>query len=201
MGTMNELSKNDLYDTIATLIQDARQRVRSTVNSAIVVTYWNIGKLIVEDEQQGRVRAEYGKAVIKTLAKKLTVEFGKGFDYRNHQHMKKFYTVFSKVNAVRTQLSWTHYRHPLKVENEQARNWYMNEAINENWSTRALERQINSLYYERLLASQHKEPVKQEASENTASLQPQDVLKDPYVLEFLQLKNRWSIPNPSWRPA
>ncbi|MBI9097561.1 MAG: DUF1016 family protein, partial [Spirochaetaceae bacterium] len=127
---------------------------------------------------------------VKELAQNLTEEFGKGFDFRNLQYMKKFYTLFPIVNAVSSQLNWTHYRHLLKVENEQARLWYMKETAVENWSTRALERQINSHYYERLLSSQNKEPVIIEAQEKTAPMVPQDVLKDPYVLEFLQLKNR-----------
>ena len=104
--------------------------------------------------------------------------------------MKKFYELFQNMNSVSSQLSWTHYRHLLKVEDERARIWYMNETAKENWSTRALERQINSFYYERLLASQNKNNVIEEAKEKTEILLPQDILKDPYVLEFLQLKNR-----------
>jgi len=186
---MSELTTN-LYSSIASLIEQGKSSVRTAVNSAMVLTYWNIGKLIVEDEQQGEARAEYGKAVVKELASSLSEEFGKGFDYRNLQYMKKFYTLFPIVNAVSSQLNWTHYRHLLKVESEEARLWYMNEAVSENWSTRALERQINSHYYERLLSSQNKAPVIAEAKEKTADLTPQDVLKDPCVLEFLNLKNR-----------
>ncbi len=127
---------------------------------------------------------------LKDIGAKLTRDFGKGFDERNLRYMRLFYLFFPKWNAARSELSWTHYRHLLKVEDEQARQWYLDEAVKENWSTRALERQINSFYYQRLLASRNKNPVKQEAKEKTKKLKPHDVLKDPYVLEFLQLKNR-----------
>jgi len=190
----------DLYARIVSLINEGRQQVRTVVNSALINTYWNVGRLIVEDEQEGRLRAEYGKSVVRDLAKQLTQEFGRGFDFRNLQYMKKFYTLFPIVNALRSQssihravrdeLSWTHYRLLLKVEDEKARRWYMEEAVKENWSTRALERQINSFYYQRLLSSQDQTPVKKEAKEKTRELTPHDVLKDPYVLEFLQLKNQ-----------
>lgn len=156
----------------------------------MVLTYWHIGKLIVEDEQQGAARAEYGKEVLRNLGQQLSNEFGKGFNERNLRYFRQFYMVFPIWNAVRAELSWTHYRYLLKVESEQARLWYMKETVQENWSTRALERQINSHFYERLLSSQNKEPVKSEAKNKTACMEPHDVLKDPYVLEFLQLKNR-----------
>lgn len=173
-----------LYEKVAALIGLARSRVRSVVNQEMVLTYWQIGQLIVEDEQAGAVRAEYGKAVLDGLAQRLTAEFGKGFDARNLRNMRQFYLLFPNWNAVRTELSWTHYRLLLKVENEVARSWYVNESANEGWSTRALERQINSLYYERILSSQDVDPVRSEASDNVRSLSPRDVLKDPYVLEF-----------------
>jgi len=182
--------KQELYSQIASLITNAHQNIKRVVNRSIVDTYWNIGKLIVEEEQKGEQRAEYGKGILKELGNRLTVEFGKGFNERNLRYMRQFFIVFSKWNAVRSELSWSHYRLLLKVENEQARLWYMTEAVKENWSTRALERQINSFYYDRLLVSKNKTPVKKEAVEKTNELKPHDVLKDPYVLEFLQLKNR-----------
>ncbi len=185
----NELSANHLFSEIAGLIRDTRQTVSRSVNSAMVATYWQVGCLIVEDEQQGATKAEYGKAVLKSLSARLTAEFGKGFDETNLRKMRQFYNLFPIRDSVRLELNWTHYRHLLRVDNEEARNWYQNSAIDENWSTRALERQINSFYYERLLSSKNPTPVKQEAQENIAELKPQDVLKDPYVLEFLQLSN------------
>lgn len=180
----------DLYSRIATLITEGRKQVRSAVNSTLLITYWHIGRLIVEDEQEGAERAAYGKEALKELSNRLTAEFGKGFDITNLRKMRQLYSRFPIRDSVSLELSWTHYRHLLKVDDEQARQWYLEEAIKENWSTRALERQINSFYYQRLLASQNKTPVKQEAEDKTKKLKPHDVLKDPYVLEFLQLKNR-----------
>lgn len=187
---MKEPVNDNLYNDIASLIKESRKNARAAVNSVMVITYWNIGRLIVEDEQQGKARAEYGKAVLEDLSQRLTGEFGRGFDVTNLRKMRQFYVHFPIRDSVRLELSWTHYRHLLKVENEQSRLWYLEETIRENWSTRALERQINSHYYERLLASQNREPVAKEASLKTNLLGPEDVLKDPYVLEFLQLQHR-----------
>jgi predicted nuclease of restriction endonuclease-like (RecB) superfamily len=157
------------------------------------MTYWRIGQCIVEDEQQGQVQAEYGKALLEGLAERLTAEYGKGFTISNLRYMRQFYLLFQNHHALRDDLSWTHYRLLLKVENEVARTWYMVEAATEGWSTRALERQINSFYYERLLSSQNQEPVRSEAVEKLSQLSPQDILKDPYVLEFLELDERSSF--------
>ncbi len=191
---MMEISKSkvqaDLYSKISAVIKSARQSVQKAVNTAMVQTYWTIGQIIIEDEQSGKKRADYGKSVLKELGVRLSKEFGKGFDERNMRYIRQFYLSFPIRNAVRSELSWTHYRLLLKVEDEKARHWYVEEAIKENWSTRALERQINSFYYQRLLSSQNTEPVRQEAKEKTSALTPHDVLKDPYVLEFLQLKNQ-----------
>ncbi len=184
------ITNNLLYKNISDIIKKTQNDVRKTVNSAMVTAYWNIGKIIVEDELQGKNRADYGKGILKKLSNQLAGEFGKGFDERNLRKMKQFYSLFKKRDSVSTELSWTHYRHLLKVKDETARAWYTKEAVKENWSTRALERQINSFYYERLLSSQNKVPVIEEANDRVKSLAPQDVLKDPYVLEFLNLKNR-----------
>lgn len=184
------ITKNLLYKNISDIIKKTQNDVRKTVNSAMVIAYWNIGKIIVEDELQGKNRADYGKGILKDLSIQLITEYGNGFNHRNLQHMKKFYELFQNVNSVSTQLSWTHYRHLLKIKDASARAWYTKESVKENWSTRALERQINSFYYERLLSSQNKVPVIVEANDKVKSLAPQDVLKDPYVLEFLNLKNR-----------
>jgi hypothetical protein len=128
-------AEDSLYSKVAELIVAARSRVRSAVNQAMVFTYWQIGQLIVEDEQGGEARAAYGKAVLENLAKQLTAEFGQGFDTRNLRSMRQFYLLFPNWNAVRTELSWTHYRSLLKVENQVARFWYMNESAVEGWST------------------------------------------------------------------
>jgi len=190
MTSYIKVEDNNIYSDIRKLIKGSKQEVARKINSTITITYWNIGKIIMEDELKGKYRADYGKQILKELSKKLTEEFGKGFDQRNLRKMKQFYNVFRKRDSLSTELSWTHYRHLLKVENKSARDWYMKEAIKENWSTRALERQINTFYYERILSSKDKNPVIEEAKKKTAELAPQDVLKDPYVLEFLNLKNQ-----------
>jgi predicted nuclease of restriction endonuclease-like (RecB) superfamily len=189
----DDITQDLLYEKVASLITAARSRVRSAVNQEMVLTYWQIGQFIVEDEQAGETRAEYGKVVLEGLSERLTAAFGKGFDVRNLRYMRQFYQLFPIRNALRSELSWTHYRSLLKVENETARRWYMTEAAEEGWSTRSLERQINSFYYERLLSSQNREPVRAEAVENLNQLSPQDILKDPYVLEFLELDERSSF--------
>ncbi|WP_233437256.1 PDDEXK nuclease domain-containing protein [Vreelandella alkaliphila] len=162
------------------------------MNTAMVQSYWEIGRLIVEHEQQGNSRAEYGKQQLQQLSQQLTERLGKGFDVRNLRNMRQFYQSFPKRNAVRTELSWTHYRTLLRIENAQARDWYLHEAINQSWSARALERQINTLYYERLLASQDKSLVEAEAQQNTQPLAEtaKDYLRDPYILDFLNLQDK-----------
>ncbi len=185
---MKKLIKDDFYKSVKEVLEAARSNVYRAVNFAMVKAYWNIGKLIIEQEQSGEHRAEYGKHLIKELSKRLTRDYGKGFNERNLWYMKNFYFIFPKVNALRAELTWTHYRLLLKVEKENARNFYLNEAVDSNWSTRQLERQINSLYYERLLSSKDKKPVLEEAKQSTLPAKPEDLIKDPYVLEFLNLK-------------
>lgn len=150
-----------------------------------------MGRHIVEFEQGGAGRAEYGTRLLPRLAKTLTVEFGKGFDASNLRYMRLFYQAFPIRDALRHKLSWTHYRLLLRVENEKAREWYMLEAATQNWSTRALERQIGRLYYERLLASQDRKAVMEEADTNIAALplSPREFVRDPVLLEFLGLPN------------
>ena len=126
---------------------------------------------------------------MENLSNKLSKEFGSGFSIRSLQQMKKFYLVFPNTNALRSQLTWTHYRSLLRVENENARNWYIEEAIKEHWSSRQLDRQISTMYYERLLSSQDRKSVITEANDKLSLVIPEDFIKDPYVLEFLDLKN------------
>ena len=167
----------------------SRNQAYSAVNFAMVQAYWHIGRIIVEHEQNGSLRAEYGKAVLQGLSGRLTEEFGKGFDVRNLRNMRAFYRAFSKWNAVRSELTWTHYRALLRVEDDAARRWYMEECIKSGWSSRQLERQISTLYYDRLLASRDKSPVIAEAGELIEPLSAENFIKDPYVLDFLDLKN------------
>jgi predicted nuclease of restriction endonuclease-like (RecB) superfamily len=194
---MTELSNPQLLTALRALLQHSRSSLQKSVNSAMVLTYWQVGQLIVEDEQQGESRAAYGKQVLQQLANTLTTEFGKGFDLRNLRNMRQFYQVFPIRNAVRTELSWTHYRSLIRIENETARLWYLQESVEQGWSARALERQIGVLYYERLLSSQDGTGVKQEALAKTSALAtPQtDYLRDPYILEFLNLPKQDVLEN------
>lgn len=190
---MNELTGNpNLIQNIAQIIEQARNHVRQTVNSAMVLSYWEIGRLLVEDEQQGNHKAEYGKYTLKTVSERLTEMFGKGVDERNLRKMRQFYLSFPIRDALRPELSWTHYRRLIQVENPQVREWYLQESIENNWSARALDRQISVLYYERLLASQNKALVVQEAVEKTEPLKEtiQDYLRDPYILDFMNLQDK-----------
>ena len=179
----------DIYSEIKETLLSSRNQAYAAVNFTMVQAYWQIGRIIVEHEQDGNMRAGYGKSVLQELSARLTKDFGKGFSVRTLQQMKKFYVIFPNTNALRSQLTWTHYRLLLSVENEQARQWYMDEAIASAWSSRQLERQISTLYYERLLASRAQTPVRDEAMGLTAPLVAENFIKDPYVLEFLDLKN------------
>ena len=187
-----DLVPGTLYQAIAEVIAQARQQVRQAVNQHMVQAYWHIGRLIVEQEQQGQQRAEYGKQQLKQLSERLQAEFGKGFDVGNLRNMRQFYLTFPKHYTLRSVLSWSHYRTLMRIENPAARQWYADEAADENWSVRALERQIGTLYYERLLASQDKSTVEQEAQEKTEPLQddPKHYLRDPYILDFLNLPDK-----------
>jgi len=193
---MSNIIKNDLIQNIKNLLIASRNQVVQTVNSVMVQTYWNIGKMIVEDEQNGETRAEYGKKQLQSISKTLTDEFGKGFDTTNLRKMRQFYLVFPNQDSVSLKLTWTHYRTLIRVENQSAREWYIQEAITNNWSVRALERQILKLYYERLLSSNDKTPLIDEANENIKALQTteqttdiKNYLRDPYVFDFLNLPN------------
>jgi len=194
---MSEIDKSNqtlsnsshLFAEIREVLVTARRTAYKAVNFAMVTAYWNVGRLIVEDEQQGNTRAEYGKAILADLAKRLTDEFGKGFDERELRRIRQFYLVFPKWDALRPELTWTHYRLLIRVQNEQARLWYMNEAAEQTWSSRQLDRQISVLYYERILNSTDTLSVRKEAENNLAQLAPQEFIHDPYVLEFLNLKN------------
>lgn len=180
-----------LYQDIREVLLSARTTVRRTVNDAMVQAYWQIGRLIVEDEQGGERRAEYGKAVLQTLSQRLTAEFGKGYTLANLRNFRQFFLNFSWGEirySLRSELTWTHYRCLIRVENKTARAWYANEAATQNWSVRALDRQISTLYYERLLGSPKQDGLREEATEKiavNAPPDPRDFIRDPYLLEFL----------------
>lgn len=182
-------SNNQLLSEIRQIIERARIQAQQAVNSEMVLAYWHIGRLIVLDEQQGEQRAAYGKQQMQLLSKQLTSDYGKGFDATNLRTMRRFYQGFPIRDALRLELTWTHYRILLRLENPKAREWYLQETLEQNWSTRALERQIDVMYFERLLASRERTPVEQEAKLRTSELsaRPEDFLRDPYILDFLNL--------------
>jgi predicted nuclease of restriction endonuclease-like (RecB) superfamily len=169
--------QNALYNSIKTIILQSRERVFRVANSALLESYWQIGKIIVEDEQQGKAKAEYGKATLKNLAKQLTHEFGKGFDERNLNNMRAFYQAFPIWNALRTELSWTHYRILSRIYSEERRSFYLNEAVQKNLTIRQLEREVRSLSFERLVnhLSKNEKPT------------IQNLIKDPNIFDFLGL--------------
>jgi len=187
----NALDKN-LLNELKSIIQLAKTNVVTVVNTTMVQTYWQIGKMLVEDEQQGKKRAKYGKQQLQHISNELTKEFGKGFDVSNLRNMRRFYIAFPIRETVSPKLSWSHYCKLIKIENKTAREWYIKEAIENSWSVRALERQISKLYYERLLASQEKAPLQQEAKEKTKPLQVdvKDYLRDPYIFDFLNIDSK-----------
>ena len=172
------------YEQIASILNAARNKAYTAVNFAMVEAYWEIGRSIVE-EQGGEERAAYGESLIEGLASMLTDDFGKGFDIRNLRFMRQFYLAFPIRNALRTELSWTHYRRLSRIADADARTWYMNECADSRWSTRQLERQINTMFRERLLASKDKETVAAEIQKSAPPKRPEDIIRDPYVLEFL----------------
>jgi predicted nuclease of restriction endonuclease-like (RecB) superfamily len=202
---------------IKQILAQARQNAYSAVNSAMVEAYWLVGKRIVEEEQNGTDRAAYGKEILKNLSKELSAEFGKGFSERSLREFRQFFQTFPDLlqisqtttdlaaqNLWRTpfaisvnpiwrtlfaKLHWSHYQRVLRVSDEQARIWYLTEAAHQNWSISILDRNISTLYYQRLISSQKKELVKQEMEENTAPFQqnPDDFIKNPAVLDFLKL--------------
>lgn len=212
-----ELSKSDnqLFGKIAGLLNEARKFIVKNVNQTIVLTYFEIGKLIVEEEQEGKERAEYGKSVLKELSQKLTDEFGKGYSVYNLERMRNFYLVFrdriaeteksallmrksdeeksaSPMRKIESpfNLSWTHYLQLIKIENEEERNFYEIEAVNNNWSVRELERQYDSSLYERLVLSRDKEGIKELSKKGQVVTKPIDTIKEPYVLDFLGLEEK-----------
>lgn len=177
-----------LYEDVRQVLVNARQKVRTTVNFEMVMAYWNIGKRIIEEEQAGEKRAEYGAFVVEYLSKRLSEEFGKGFNIVNIHYFRRFYLTFPEntiVYALRKQLTWTHYRSLMRVENSDARQYYITEAADHNWSTRQLERNINTHYYERLLSTRDKKVGNDQPENPKPTLK--DLIKDPYVLEFLDI--------------
>ena len=184
--------KKDIYDEISNLLKEARKSIVSNINTTMTKTYFLIGKRIVEEEQNGNERAIYGENLIKTLSKRLTEEFGKGFSKTNLKQMKSFYIAYRKGQTVSDQfkLSWSHYLILMRMENIEERNFYEIESIQNNWSLRELRRQIDSALYERLVLSRDKAKIKELAFKGQVIEKPEDVVKDPYILEFLGLEEQ-----------
>ncbi|WP_249030138.1 PDDEXK nuclease domain-containing protein [Tannockella kyphosi] len=187
-----ELEK-EIVNDIRNIVYQARNKVYQVTNNTMVQSYYEIGRTIVE-KQGGMEKAEYGSELIKTISKELSAEFGRGFTTTNLKNMRTFYLTFQKGHALRDELSWTHYRLLMRVENKKARNFYEEECVNSNWSTRQLERQIHSFYYERLLSSKDGKSTKDKSiGEDDILKSPSDIIKDPYVLEFLGLPDQASF--------
>lgn len=174
---------NTIFNNIKELVVNSRNKVYTTVNIEMLKLYWNIGKIIMEI-QQGDERAKYGDSILEKLSEKLTNEFGKGFSKRNLERMRKFYICFPIATTVSSQLSWSHYLELIKIEEKSKRNFYFNECINTKWSVRELQRQRDSLLYERLLLSADKEKVLELSEKGQILKTNKDLVKDPFVLEF-----------------
>ncbi len=186
--TKDHESLDRVYGRIKDVLTQARSRAWQAVNSAMVTSYWEVGRIMVEEEQRGKARAGYGQRLLDVLSRRLTDEFGKGFDRTNVAKMRAFYLAYPIVDALRPQLTWTHYRLLLRLEKPEARSFYEAEAVNAGWSTRELERQINSLLFERLALSRDKEGVMALATKGHEVQKPEDLVKDPYVLEFAGIR-------------
>ena len=181
-------SDNPMILEIRELLEKSRKNIAQQVNTELLTTYWNIGRIIVEYEQQSQLRAEYGKQTLKELSKELTREFGKGFSRSNLQNMRAFYLAYEKCQTPSGKLAWSHYCELLTISDEGKRSFYEKEAVNSGWSVRELKRQIESSLYERLLLSSgdaNKEKVLSLAQKGIEIAQPADIIRDPYVFEFL----------------
>ena len=181
-------SDNPMILEIRELLEKSRKNIAQQVNTELLTTYWNIGRIIVEYEQQSQLRAEYGKQTLKELSKELTREFGKGFSRSNLQNMRALYLAYEKCQTPSGKLAWSHYCELLTISDECKRSFYEKEAVNSGWSVRELKRQIESSLYERLLLSSgdaNKEKVLSLAQKGIEIAQPADIIRDPYVFEFL----------------
>lgn len=181
---------NNYINEIKAILSNARRQAYRAINSAMIEAYWKIGERIVLEEQNGKERADYGKEILQNLSAILTQEFGKGFSYRSLREIRQFYLTFADVEKWRTlfaKLTWSHFQRVLKVSNEQARRYYLTEAAENMWSVRTLDRNISTLYYDRLIHSENKAPVIAEMQEKTKALQVEEFIKNPTVLEFLNL--------------
>ena len=189
MSKTEKTIKNIFYNKVSELLKEARRGVAQTVNKTMVYTYFEIGRMIVEEEQNGEERAKYGKQILKELSTRLKSEFGKGFSQRNLEQMRQFYLKYSKTQTPSAEfnLSWSHYLNLMRIDNVDERKYYEIEAFKNNWSLRELQRQFDSALYERLVLSRDKKAVKELSEKGQVLENPKDTLKDPYILEFIGL--------------
>ena len=197
----DKLENNNFFKQAIELLHSARQQVVRQVNLTMVQTYFEIGRRLVEEEQGGKERADYGKKVVKELSEVLTKEFGKGFSERNIEQMRQFYLVYSKSQTLSADfsdqkpqtpsaelnLSWSHYLKLMRIDNENERRFYEIESYKNNWSVRELDRQYDSALYTRLVLSRNKGKVKELSAKGLVLEKPKDAIKDPYILEFIGL--------------
>ena len=180
----NHISYNNLVSQIGNLLETARGQVAKSVNDIMVHTYWRVGQYIVEFEQKGEIRAEYGKSILNQLSKDLTEQYGKGFNRNNLQYMRKLYIAFPICTALSCKLSWSHYLEILKIDDPLETKFYIAQCEKDNWSYRELQRQIKSMLFHRLALSKDKEQVLELAHNGMSIQSAEDIIKDPYVLEF-----------------
>ena len=189
----NQITKQpeESYKIIRNSVLTAQSKVYTAVNSAMVQAYWEIGQEIHKACGEND-RAEYGKKLLEYLSEHLTKEFGKGFTVANLKNMRQFYRTFPIRQTLSSELSWSHYNLLMRIEDNKAREFYANESVKGNWSVRQLKRQIGAFYYERLLASQDKDSVTNEMG-LPEKVEPKNIIRDPYVLEFLGLEGKTSF--------
>jgi len=199
---MENIASNELVQRISGLINDARHRIVQSVNHTMVLTYFEIGRMIVEEEQNGNVRADYGTQLLKTLSIKLTIDFGKGFSKRNLEQMRQFYLVYSKAQtvsalfenhqeaAVTFQLSWSHYLKLMRIDDNSERRFYEIESVKNSWSLKELNRQYDSALFTRLSLTRNRGQVLRLSKEGQLLEKPEDIIKDPYILEFIGLPEK-----------
>ena len=182
-----EYLDNDFYEEVKDVLEQARKRIYRNIQNEMVLAYWQIGKMIVE-KQGGAERAKYGDGLIKESSSKMTNDYGPGFNERSTRNMRKLYISFPIWSAVRAELSWTHYKLIISLDDKNARDFYIKEAIEGNWSTRQLEREIGTFSYQRYIASKGNHDVIDDTAKKEEPINPKDIIKDPYVLEFAGLK-------------
>lgn len=190
----SNLSHQNFIERISALLNNARNKIVNTVNQTMVLTYYEIGRMIVEEEQNGKDRADYGKEVIKRLSIKLIADFGKGFSIRNIEQMRQFYKVYAKTQTLSAEfkLSWSHYLKLMRIDDEKERNFYEIESSKNNWSLRELQRQYDTALYTRLSLSRNQEEILELSTKGQILEKPKDAIKDPYILEFLGLPDEKS---------